>query len=197
MFTVEPHIQGLIFDCDGTLVDTMLLHYQAWQEYVVGKDMDFPYELFIDLAGAPSDKIIEILNKKFGYSLDLQETAEAKEQLFLEKYLGQAQAIEPVVAIAKSQKGKLPMAVGTGGIPAVVDSALKAIDMDGFFDAIVTAHDVENGKPAPDTFLEAARRMNVEPEFCVVFEDSDMGLEAARRAGMIAIDVRPWLMESL
>ena len=87
----------------------------------------------------------------------------------------------------------MPMAVATGGIPPVVNFALKAIGMEDYFDTVVTSEDVEHGKPAPDTFLEAARRLNVEPQYCMVFEDSDMGLEASNRAGMVAVDIRPWI----
>lgn len=194
-FTVDPDTQGLIFDSDGTLVDTMPLHYLAWQETVQPEGAHFPEQLFYDLAGVPSDRITEILNEKFGYQLDPQETAEKKEELFLHKYLPQARPIPSVVEIAKAYKGKLPMAVATGGIPAVVNLALKAIGMENFFDTIVTSQDVANGKPAPDTFLEAARRLNVDSEYCVVFEDSDLGLEGARRAGMTPVDVRPWLTD--
>ena len=192
MITIEPHIQGLIFDSDGTLVDTMPLHYRAWQELTETRGMHFPEALFYELAGVPSDKITEILNEKFGYQLDPQKTAEEKEQLFLKKYLPQAKPIEPVVAIAKAYKGKLPMAVATGGIPPVDHFAMKTIGLEDFFDAIVTSEDVQHGKPAPDTFLEAARRLNVEPQYCMVFEDSNMGLEAAKRAGMAGVDIRPW-----
>jgi beta-phosphoglucomutase family hydrolase len=191
--TIEAHIKGLIFDSDGTLVDTMPLHYLAWQEIVRAKNLLFPEQLFYDLAGVPSDKIVEILNEKFGYGLDPVETAAAKEALFLESYLPRARPIEPVLAIAKNYKGKLPMAVATGGIRPVVQSALKAIGMAGFFDAVVSSEDVQHGKPAPDTFLEAARRLKVEPAACIVFEDSNLGLEAAKRAGMVGVDIRPWL----
>ncbi len=193
MITIEPHIKGLIFDSDGTLIDTMPLHYQAWQEQTQKMSAHFPEELFYELAGVPSDRITEILNEKFGYRLDPQKTTEEKERLFLKKYLSQAKPIDPVIAIAKAHKGRLPMAVATGGIPQVVTLALQVIGLDNFFDAIVTSEDVVNGKPAPDTFLEAARRLNVEPQHCMVFEDSDMGLEAARRAGMVGVDVRPWI----
>ena len=193
MITIEPHIQGLIFDSDGTLIDTMPLHYLAWQETVQAVGSHFPEKLFYELAGVPSDKIAEILNEKFGYRLDPQQTAVEKERLFLESYLPKAKPIEPVVAIAKANKGQLPMAVATGGIPLVVQSALKVIGLENFFDAIVTSEDVANGKPAPDTFLEAARRLKVDPNACMVFEDSDLGLEAATRAGMAGIDIRPWI----
>jgi beta-phosphoglucomutase family hydrolase len=192
-FSLDPEIQGLIFDSDGTLVDTMPLHYMAWQDTLLTKGAQFPETLFYELAGVPSDKIVEILNREFTYSFDPKAVALEKEGIFLERYLPQARPIEPVVAIAQQYKNLLPMAVATGGILAVVSSALKAIGLTDFFDAVVTAEDVKHGKPAPDTFLVAAERLKVEPHACLVFEDSDLGLEAARRAGMVAVDIRPWL----
>lgn len=191
--TVAPHVKGLIFDSDGTLVDTMPLHYRAWLETVRAENADFPEPLFYELAGVPSEKIVTILNEKFGYTLDPKTVTHNKETLFVEKYLPQAMPIEMVVDVAKTYKGKMPMAVVTGGIRRVVNNALAVIGMVDFFDTVVTADDVQNGKPAPDPFLEAARRLGVEPEFCQVFEDSEAGLEGARRAGMVATDVRPWL----
>ena len=193
MFTVENHVQGLIFDWDGTVLDTMPMHYLAWVDTVRQMDADFPEQLFYDLAGVPSDRIVEILNEKFGYQLDPAAVAIAKEQLFVEKYLTQSRLIEPVLNVARRYKGQLPIAVATGGIPPVLGKAMAHAGLTDFFDAVVTAEDVEKGKPAPDTFLEAARRLGVEPQFCQVFEDSDAGLEGARRAGMVATDVRPVL----
>lgn len=191
--SVPAHIKGLIFDLDGTLVNTMPMHYQAWLDTMQTKNADFPEPLFYELAGVPSDKIVEILNEKFGYELDPKATAHEKELLFLERYVPQVQPIEAVVAIAQAYKGKLPMAVATGGIPVVSKALLNAINMSDFFETLVTSVDVVNGKPAPDTFLEAARRLGVEPAFCQVYEDSDAGLEGARRAGMIGVDIRTWL----
>ncbi|MDX1521682.1 MAG: HAD-IA family hydrolase [Anaerolineae bacterium] len=191
MITIEPHIRGLIFDCDGTLADTMPMHYLAWQETVAQEGAVFPEPLFYELAGVPSDKIAEILNEKFGYTLDPQKIAIQKEEKFLEK-LPTTQPIEVIVDIARTYKGKMPMAVATGGIPPITLPILKAIGLEDFFDAVVTAEDVVNGKPAPDVFLEAARRINIEPRYCQVFEDSDLGLEGAVKAGMVATDIRPW-----
>ncbi len=191
MFTLESHIQGLIFDFDGTLADTMPLHYQAWQTTVQDHNAEFPEDLFYAWAGVPSDKVVMRLNEAGGYQLNPLQIMEEKEARFI-KIIHQVQPIEPVVAIAKQYKNKLPMAVATGGIPEVVIPMMRTLGFENFFDALVTAADVENGKPAPDTFLEAARRINIVPEACHVFEDADLGLEGAQRAGMTTTDVRPW-----
>jgi HAD superfamily hydrolase (TIGR01509 family) len=190
---VESHIKGLIFDWDGTLIDSMPTHYLAWRDTVRQLGAEFPEPLFYELAGVPSDRIVEALNQKFGYKLDPYVTATAKEALFMEKYLSQAVLIEPVMKIARDNKGRLPLAVATGGIPLVIGQGLANNGLEDFFDAVVTSEDVARGKPEPDTFLEAARRLGVEPQYCQVFEDGDAGLEGARRAGMVATDVRPAL----
>ncbi len=189
---IEPHIQALIFDLDGTLADTMPGHYLAWRDTIRANGGDFPEDVFYGTAGMPSNRIIEMLNLKYGYQLDPEQIAQDKETLFYQKYLPQIKPIEAVVAIARRYKGELPIAIATGGISRIVDQVLKILELDNFFDAIVTSEDVKNGKPAPDTFLEAARRLNVLPQFCHVFEDSDLGIKAAHLAGMTATDVRPW-----
>ncbi len=193
MFTIEPHVRGLIFDWDGTILDTMPVHYLAWLDTVRQHNADFPESLFYELAGVPSTSIVEILNEKLGYQLDPQEITDSKEQLFVDHYLTQALLIEPVLNVARQYKGKMPLAVATGGTRPVLSRALAHAGLTDFFDAVVTADEVEHGKPAPDTFLEAARRIGVAPQNCQVFEDSDAGLEGARRAGMVATDVRPVL----
>lgn len=183
--------KALIFDLDGTLADTMPSHYQAWLEVSAANGFHFPEDLFYQLAGTPTFKIVKILNEKFGKNMDAEETHEQKENAFL-KYINTIQAIKPVMDIAVANFGILPMSIGTGGVPEVVDLTLQAIHAEKYFDIIVTARDVVNFKPAPDTFLRCAELMKVEPRFCEVFEDSDLGLEAARSAGMIATDIRPF-----
>lgn len=190
---VHPGARALIFDLDGTLVDTMNMHLAAWKE--VGKQYGFEYpeELFYQLAGIPTRKIVTILNAKFGLSLDVDTTAGAKEEAFLRK-LHLIKPIEPVVMLAKEYDGKLPMAIGTGNTRKITELILDAIKLKNLFSVIVTADEVKHHKPHPETFLRCSEMLNVMPEYCQVFEDGEQGLEAARNAGMIATDVRPFLI---
>ena len=184
--------RGAIFDCDGTLADTMPLHYHAWATALTARNAEMSEQLFYDFAGIPTTDIIRILNDRFGYSLDVEETAAHKEELY-EELLPQAPPIEPVVALVHEYHGRFPMAVASGGIRRLVEKTVRALDLSDHFVSLCTAEDVERGKPNPDLFLLAAERLGVAPEDCVVFEDSDLGLEAAQRAGMQGVDVRPWL----
>ena len=192
--TIEPHIKAIIFDADGTLIDTMPAHYLAWEETTQFFGGHFPEKLFYELGGIPSRRIVEILNEKFGHSWNPEEFTAHKEKLYIDTYLPKCKIIEPVVDIAKLYKGRMPLGVGTGATQEVVQAALAVTGISDLFDTVVGADDVENGKPAPDTFLEAARRLGVEPQYCLVYEDSDMGLRAAESAGMTSIDVRPYLV---
>jgi beta-phosphoglucomutase family hydrolase len=190
MTEVPPHIRGLVFDCDGTIADTMPLHYEAWVQALGAHGADFPETLFYELAGVPTHTIIELLNERHGYDMPVRETAEKKDALFVE-LLPRVQPIEPVVRLVKKYAGTLPMAVATGGTRALCSKTLAMLGLMHHFSALVTADDVEHGKPAPDIFLEAARRLGVEPGNCCAFEDGEPGLAAARAAGMLTIDIRP------
>lgn len=181
--------QALIFDCDGTLTDSMPLHYVAWQQTLQRYGIEFPEERFYAMGGVPTDKIIRILCEEQGVSGDVVQIAAEKEAAFL-LTLADVTANEPVCAIARQHHGKLPMAVASGGIRSVVIDQLVKIEMHDYFATVVAAEDTRRHKPEPDVFLEAARRLGVEPSGCVVFEDTDIGLLAARRAGMDAVDVR-------
>jgi HAD superfamily hydrolase (TIGR01509 family) len=183
-------IEGVIFDCDGTLADTMPLHYRAWSETLALTGAEMSEALFYELGGVPTEEIVRILNTRHGYQLPIQETAAAKEERY-EALLPQAPAVRPVVALARSLCGRLPLAVASGGIRRLVDKKLAALDLSHCFQAVMTAEDVVHGKPAPDLFLAAAAALSVPPDCCLVYEDSDLGLEAARRAGMRWVDVRP------
>lgn len=184
--------RGAIFDCDGTLADTMSLHYRAWVRALEARNAHFSEQLFYDLAGVPTARIVEILNERFGFGLDVDLTAEEKEALY-EELLPQAQPIARVVALVHAYHGQYPMAVASGGIRRLVDRTVEGLGLTDYFDAVCTAEDVVHGKPAPDLFLLAARKIGVAPEDCVVFEDSDLGLQAAEAAGMQGVDIRPWL----
>ncbi|HEX8296150.1 MAG TPA: HAD family phosphatase [Chthoniobacteraceae bacterium] len=179
-----------IFDCDGTLADTMPTHYRAWQSALGKHAENFPEAMFYELGGVPTVRIVEILNERHGLDLPVEKTVAEKEAIFLE-LSPQVAAIEPVVALAKQFYGIKPLAVASGGHRRIVMSTLRAIGIVDLFDAIVTAEDYQRGKPSPDPFLEAALRLDVPPEQCLVFEDTATGVAAATAAGMQFVLVPP------
>lgn len=180
---------GLIFDCDGTLADTMPLHFIAWRDALRKYELDFDENRFYSMAGQPTVKIVRILLNEQSRTGDPEAIAREKELAFL-NILHQVQPIQPVVEIAQRYRDTNRMGVGSGSDRGVVLSVLRHIGLDGFFDAVVGAEDTEHHKPEPDVFLEVARRIAVPPERCRVYEDADLGIEAARRAGMTWFDVR-------
>jgi HAD superfamily hydrolase (TIGR01509 family) len=168
--TIPPgDFAAYIFDCDGTLADTMPTHYQAWLS-ALGEH--------------------ELLNERHGLNLPVLETVAQKEARFLE-LSPEIAAIEPVVALAKEYAGKKPMAVASGGHRRIVMNTLRALGIADLFQAVVTAEDYQRGKPAPDPFLEAALRLGVAPGQCLVFEDTATGIAAAEAAGMQWVLVPP------
>ncbi len=183
---------AVIFDCDGTLADTMPLHYRAWVETLDPLGCAMSEQLFYDLGGVPTADIVRILNDRFGYTLDVERTAHEKEARY-EELLPQAGPVERVVALVEEYRGRYPLAVASGGLRRLVRKTVAALGLEEAFQVLCTAEDVARGKPEPDLFLLAAERLGAAPEACVVFEDSDLGLEAARRAGMQGVDIRPWL----
>lgn len=186
---IRGNFSAVIFDCDGTLADTMSLHYRAWRETLAGCGAEFPEALFYEWGGVPTARIVELLNERFGYLLAVSETADAKERLY-EEFLPQARPIEPVVELVHAYHGRYPLAVASGGLRRLVEKTLLGLGLRRLFTAVCTAEDVERGKPHPDLFLLTAGRLGVDPLECVVFEDSDLGLEAASRAGMQSVDIR-------
>ena len=172
-----------IFDCDGTLADTMPTHFRAWQAALGVHGEKFSEAMFYELGGVPTGRVVELLNERHGLGLCVEATVAHKEAVFLE-LSPQIGAIEPVVALAKSYRGVRPMAVASGGHRRIVLNTLRALGIVDLFQAIVTSEDYTRGKPAPDPFLEAARRLGVPPERCLVFEDTTTGIAAAVAAGM-------------
>ena len=180
---------AILFDCDGTLADTMPAHYRAWLHVTKHHGILFDEDRFYALGGRPTRDILATLANEASIEIDLDQASEMKETAFLEqvKYV---KAIDPVIAALRRAHGHLPVAVVTGGYRDVCEKILLQIGIREFFDCIVASEDTNRHKPHPDPFLEAARRLGVAPEGCLVWEDSDLGIEAARQAGMSWIDVR-------
>jgi beta-phosphoglucomutase family hydrolase len=189
------HPQALIFDCDGTLADTMPLHWRAWQAVTRRYGLDFPQERFYALGGVPARDIVKMLSAEQNHLLDTRAVSREKEADYI-RFLPEIHEIEPVARIVRENAGKLPMAVASGGIRTHIDQVLEHVGLRPFFQAVVTSEDVQRQKPAPDIFLEAARRLGVPPQFCRAYEDTDLGLRAIRSAGMEAVDVRPLIQDS-
>lgn len=182
-------IRGLIFDCDGTLADTMPLHWRAWNQVTSRHGIHFPEDRFYSLGGVPSRDILELLRDEQRLPIDPIAVAKEKELVYLD-LMHQVGPVHEVVTIAREHHGKLPMAVASGGIKPIIEKVLVHLGIREYFSAIVTSEDVTRQKPAPDIFLEAARRIGVPPQFCRAYEDTDLGMTAIRSAGMDAIDVR-------
>jgi beta-phosphoglucomutase family hydrolase len=192
VWTPPAGTAGLIFDCDGTLADTMPAHYRAWTSMLDRYGIPFPEERFYAMGGMPTARIIRVLAAEAGVAVeDVDRMVHEKESAFLAN-LHAVRPLELVVAVAAEHRGRLPLAVASGGYRETITRTLDQLGIRGWFAALVTAEDTPRHKPEPDVFLEAARRLGVPAAACVVFEDTDIGLEAARRAGMAGVDVRTW-----
>jgi len=193
IYDIQPGVKGLIFDLDGTLADTMPYHFQGWQAACekYGASID---TAFLRLhTGSPGWLIATeiIKNSRLEGKVSVDQIVNEKLDQFY-RIQHHVREIAPVADIVRKYYGKLPMAVGTGGHREAVERTLKIVGLRQYFDIIVTANDVDNFKPHPETFLKCAEMMDVEPVVVEVFEDGDLGLEAARMAGLIATDVRSW-----
>lgn len=188
---LPDHIRGLIFDCDGTLVDTMPMHYRAWQTALCEAGIPFAEDEFYRLAGMPTLKIAQSLATAHKSAVTGEHITHRKEEAYIQG-IPDIQPIPAVVGIAQREKGRRRLAVASGGIHRIVDRQLRAAGLMDLFPIVICADDVEYGKPAPDSFLLAAERMGLKTDECVVYEDGELGFQAAAAAGMICIDVRPW-----
>jgi HAD superfamily hydrolase (TIGR01509 family) len=174
---------GYIFDCDGTLADNMPLHYRAWSRAMEDFGGTYPEELFYAWGGRPTATIVGALNERYGLTLDVERTVRRKEDYYLE-LIPEVTPLDAVIAVAKRMHGKVPLAVASGGHRELVLATLNVMGIRDLFAAVVCAEDYERGKPHPDPFLLAAKEIGVAAEECVVFEDSPIGIEAAKAAGM-------------
>ena len=181
---------AFIFDCDGTLVDSMPLHYVAWVESLRQHNalFDFTEDLFYSYAGVREQDTVISLNQKYGTNVDPDSVAELKAEIF-HKRIPEVQTVPPVAQVARDWHGRLPMSVASGSEEPTVRACLTATGLLALFHTIVTPRDVARGKPAPDMFLLAAERMGVDPKQCLVFEDGQSGLDAAKAAGMETVFV--------
>ena len=181
---VQPEAKALIFDLDGTLADTMPVHFIAYKHVLKDFGIDFTPELFATLAGIPAVETIEKLNEIFGTQMNPKEIGYLKEGEY-EKIMHKMKPVTPVVELAKKYHGKLPMAVGTGGYKRLAWKTMKILELDQIFDILVSSEDVSNPKPHPETFLKCAELLGVAPRYCQVFEDGEPGIKAAKAAGMM------------
>jgi HAD superfamily hydrolase (TIGR01509 family) len=189
---VHPKAKALIFDLDGTLSNSLPVHLATWN--IVGEKYGFVFDpqILLEMTGRPTIEFAERVVEQYGLNATPREIMLQKQSAFWEM-AHLLQPIDEVVTIVIENYGKLPMSVGTGAGRRSTQVQLKTLDLLKYFDAIVTAEDVTSHKPKPETFLECARLMGVEPRFCQVFEDCVLGIEAAEKAGMMVTDIRPFI----
>ena len=186
----EGPFEAYIFDCDGTLADSMPIHYAAFLKSFehMGVDIDLTEEVYYGLAGVPIHEFASYLNKKYGTHIDGHRLDEVKNKFYRES-LDQVGPVPAVVDLLQASVGKVRIAVASGGTRHCVSRTLKILGVDHLVEALVTAEDVQRGKPAPDIFLKAAERLEVDPKACLVFEDAALGIQAAHAAGMQTVHV--------
>jgi len=189
---VHPDAKALIFDLDGTLSDSLPVHIATWN--IVGEKYGFTFDpqIIVEMTGRPTIEFAERVVEQYGLNADPHELVRIK-QLSFWSMAHLLSPIDEVVSIVKENYGRIPMSVGTGAGRKSAMVQLETLKIIHFFNAIVTAEDVTRHKPEPETFLECARLMGVEPQYCQVFEDGVLGIEAAEKAGMMVTDVRPFI----
>jgi beta-phosphoglucomutase family hydrolase len=182
--------RAYLFDCDGTVADSMPLHYLAWKKALGELNCEFEEELFYEWGGMPVAEIISTLNSRHGLSMPVETVSRRKEDLYFE-LLPQLKAVPEVLEHIEAEHGRTPFVVVSGSTRESVTASLISLNLLDRFDALVCAGDYRKSKPDPEAFLLAAARLGVAPESCLVFEDTEMGIQAARAAGMASVKVPP------
>ena len=187
-----PHgsFRAYLFDCDGTIADSMPLHYIAWKKALGEWNCEFDEKLFYAWGGMPIVEIISTLNERHGLSMPVEIVSHRKERLYLE-LLPQLQAIPEVLEHIEAQHGRIPFAVVSGSTRESVTASLASLNLLDRFDILVCAEDYKKSKPDPEAFLLAAAKLEVAPKACLVFEDTEMGIQAAAAAGMASVRIPP------
>jgi HAD superfamily hydrolase (TIGR01509 family) len=181
-----------LFDCDGTIADSMPLHYIAWKQALSEWNCEFTEDLFYAWGGMSVAEIISTLNRQRGLNMPIADVGRRKEQLYYQN-LPQLQPVPEVLEHIEASRGQIPFAVVSGSTRESVTASLEALHLLDRFQTLVCAGDYQKSKPDPEPFLIAARRLGVAPETCLVFEDSDMGIQAATAAGMASVKIlQPW-----
>jgi beta-phosphoglucomutase family hydrolase len=178
--------RAYLFDCDGTIADSMPLHYKAWKRALGDWNCEFEENLFYSWGGKPVRKIIADLNEMHGLNMPVESLAAQKESYY-HAQLPELKAIPEVLEHIEAQHGRIPFAVVSGSRRSSVVGSLTTLNLLDKFDVLVCAEDYKHGKPAPDGFLLAAAKLGVAPEKCLVFEDTDLGIQAATAAGMASV----------
>jgi beta-phosphoglucomutase family hydrolase len=191
MIEISPQVKGLIFDLDGTIANTMQNHFEAWRKAVSPHGIDFNADLFRSLTGKSRTATILKLNEMFNTKMDLVEVGNVKNNHF-KTLVNSTKEIKVVADVVRKYHQKLPMSIGTGSTKNGAKKTLEVIKMSHFFDIVITANDITNSKPHPETFLKCAKLMGVKPKNCLVFEDGILGIEAAKTAGMMVVDVNDY-----
>ena len=185
---IDKRARGLIFDLDGTIADTMPVHFSVYRDILKDFGVDFTTEIFGTLAGIPAVGTFEHINRIYGLNINAEEMGHFKE-LEYEKRMHLMKPVDHVVEVIHAFYGRLPMAVGTGGYKRLAWKSLEILGLDHYFSILVSAEDVTRHKPDPETFLKCAGLMGVPPEYCQVFEDGELGMRAAESAGMMAVNI--------
>jgi len=191
---INPKAKALIFDLDGTLSDSLPVHIASWHVVCEKLHCTFDEHILIEMTGMPTISFAQRIKQENNLLVDVQEIVVMKQQEFW-RNINHIKPHDAVINLMKSAYGKIPMAVGTGASRQSAMLQMKELMIDHFFDVIVTADDVDSHKPEPDTFLKCAQMLNVEPQYCQVFEDGELGMLAAQTAGMLLTDVRPFVTD--